>query len=336
MTKRSSKSKSKTTRSASSGSSTPSAAATSRTRARREERKQQKRQQQQFLIIGAIVILAVIIGGVFLIVNQPASAPIPDGTLDRYNGIPQTVSEEGNPVLGNPDAPVRLKEFSSFACSSCEQFVDTNDDLILDQVKAGVISVEFSPLPNFGALRNGRGAARAALCAGEQGAFWEYHDVLFDWHTRFGNTAFTQNRLESGAENLGLDTGRFNSCVTSGRIEDLIQASESEATDRAIGGTPAVFVNGTAVADPYGALDEAISSAFAATGLPAIPLDLGEAIENTPEATEEMVPEETEAPDEAVIEETPEVTKEPTEADMTEEATDMAETTPEATAETSN
>ncbi len=323
MAKRSTKSKSKSTRSTSTGSQPVVAAgASSRTRVRREERKQQKRQQQQLMIIGAIIALAVVGAIIFFIVNQPADAPIPAGTLNRYDGIPQTVSEEGNPVLGNPDAPVRVEEFSSFACPSCEQFTEVNKDLIIQQVRAGVISFEFAPLPDFGSLRNGRGAARAALCAGEQGAFWEYHDILFDWHTRFGNTAFTQNRLESGAENLGLDVGRYNSCVTSDRVENLIQTSERESVERGVTGTPTVFVNGTAVADPYGGLAAAITSAYAASGLQAVPLGGGDEPDETVEPTAATEPEETDTPDETVAEETPEMTEEPVDAETTPEATE--------------
>lgn len=297
----------------------------SRTRERRLERQRQKRQQRQITIllgIGAMAVVGVIL---FILINQPAEAPIPEGTLDRYEGIPQGRTEDGFAILGNPDAPVRLEEFSSFSCPGCAEFHESYTDIIKEQVSAGVISFTFIPMTT-GSIPNAAGAANSAICAGEQGAFFEYHDMLFDWHTRFGNQAFSQNRMSSGVENLGLNVGEYESCLGSSRPDDIMDAADQVANDRGVNATPTMFINGNAWAGTD--LEQDILSALAATGLSPVPLNTDDEPESaaTPEveATEETTEPEAETTEEAAATEDAEATEEPddtaTEVEATEEA----------------
>ncbi|RMG78058.1 MAG: hypothetical protein D6711_00055 [Chloroflexi bacterium] len=214
---------------------------------REEKRREQMRRRNLQIVIGIVVILA--IGAIiFFLVNQPQDAPIPEGTLERYAGLPQGFDEEtGFPILGNPAAPVRVVEASSFSCSACEVFHDTMIDDLVQLVREGRISYIFVPNQFTGNIQNAAGAARGAICAGRQGKFWEFHDMLFDWQTRFGNAAFSQNRMVSGADALGLDVGAFRSCLGSGFVDDLLDASVDWHRENNIQGTPTTFVNGVLV-----------------------------------------------------------------------------------------
>lgn len=277
----------------------------SRTRERREERQKQKRQQQQFTIAGVIAIVAVIAVGVFILTTRPATAPIPVGTIERYEGIPQNFSDTGFPLLGRVDAPVRFMEYSSFSCPACAEFHSNSVDMLIEKVREGVISFTYVPL-SIGPIPNAEGANRAALCAGEQGAFWEYHDMLFNWQRTYGNRAFSQNRLISGADNLGLNSSQFSSCINSSRISNLISAAESSAREREVVSTPSIFVDGllfSEVGDITG-LEQRIDTALMNSGLSPVPLVPPEVEEE--EIEPEETPEVTEEP-----EETPEVTEEP-------------------------
>ena len=88
-----------------------------RTLERRKEREEQKKRQQRiYIAIGGVVvvILAVVI---VLLITLPADAPIPNGTATRYQGIDQSYTDKGFPILGNANAPVKVTEYSSFDCS---------------------------------------------------------------------------------------------------------------------------------------------------------------------------------------------------------------------------
>lgn len=274
----------------------PTVAGRSRTRERRVERQKQKKRQQQIAIAIGLAVVAVVIIVMVIIANQPASAPIPDDAIARYEGIPQDRTVEGYARLGRPDAPVRVEEFSSFSCPGCASFHDTEFDGVIDLVREGKISFTFVPQLT-GSIRNPEGAARAAFCAGEQGMFFEYHDALFDWHRRYGNQAFSQNRMLTGAENMGLDRGQFESCLSSSRYSDVIATAQTAATSRGVPGTPATYVNGVAVTSSSSAIRTAVDEALAFSGSVPIPLSVNTGQpETTPEAEATQPVDEGDAP----------------------------------------
>lgn len=82
-------------------------------------------------------------------------------------------------------------------------------------------------------------AAHAARCAGLQGAYWEYHDMLF-----MAQPFFSRAELVNYAGRLGLKTEAFAACLDSGRFIEAIQADQREGRAAGVQGTPTFFVNG--------------------------------------------------------------------------------------------
>ena len=280
-----------------------------RTRERKQERQKERQRNQQYLIIGAIVVIVVALVGFYALANLPSEAPLPD-TLDRYADIPQSVTSEGFPMLGDPAAPIEVVEYSSFSCTHCEEFHQNSFGELLDRVREGQIRFVYIPR-ELGSVPNAEGANRGAMCALEQGKFWEMHDVLFHWHDRFVNGAFQGNRISSGAEALGLDMTAFNSCFNSSRIDNLLGlASEDE-----ISGTPSFRVNGAEVESSIEAITAAIDSLLQTNiGNPQPTVAPTALVEPTVEATDAV---DTEATDEPEVDEEAEVTEE---AEATEES----------------
>ena len=282
-----------------------------RTRERKQERQKQRQRNRQYLIIGGVVVVALILVGLFVLSTLPADAPIPE-TIDRYAGIERGVTSEGFPVLGNSDAPVEVAEYSSFACSHCEEFHETSFSQILERVEQGDIRFVYVPLAT-GGVPNAEGANRGALCAGEQGKFWEMHDVLFHWHNVFGNTAFQGNRIPTGAEALGLNMSDFNSCFNSNRIGDILTLAQEEQ----VSGTPSFKVNDSDVGSSLNEIFTAVDSLLGSRTNVEPDTSPDDTVEETPEATESVdaveatdEPEDDEATD---VEETEEPESEATE-----------------------
>jgi len=132
---------------------------------------------------------------------------------------------------------------------------------VLERVRSGQVLFTYVPLQT-GSVPNAQGAARAALCAGQQAQFWEMHDVLFDWQTRYGNTAFSQNRLLTGVEQLGLNGSAFTDCFNSAAISNTLAA----ALEEGVSVTPTLRVNGVTLEADQGlpstaAIEQAIDDA---------------------------------------------------------------------------
>ena len=283
-----------------------------RTLERRKEREQQKKRQRQLTFAIGGVVVAVLAIVVVLLITAPADAPIPNGTATRYKGIDQSFNDKGFPVLGKNSAPVKVTEYSSFDCSHCAEFHEGTWPQVMDSIRTGAVQFTYVPVYGTGGIQNGQGAAKAAICAGEQGQFWEMYDALFSWQTTYANTAFSQNRFNGGVNALGLDKAKWDSCVASSKPDTVITAAMDTFRLQNVAGTPALFVNGTVVDTASNvSLMDAINTALqAAGGIPA-------------EATSE-------AAQSAAVEATAEATTQPT-VEKTAEAT--VEATMEATAE---
>lgn len=272
-----------------------------RTREARKRRQQQQRQNKQRLIIVGIVIVAVLAIALVVVSNQPVDALIPAGLDERYDDLDRSLSQEGYPRIGDPDAPVTVREFSSFSCPGCQTFHETSFESILDRVRIGQVLFVYVPLQT-GSIPNAPGAARAALCAGQQGRFWEMHDVLFAWHTQYVNTAFSQNRLLAGADALGLDGGTFTSCFNSQSTTNVLESALAEG----VASTPTIEVNGVTAVSSSG-------------GIPSTQEVLSAIDDATPRDWSPTAAEDTDA-QEADVEATEEVDTEDAEMEATEEA----------------
>ncbi len=83
-------------------------------------------------------------------------------------------------------------------------------------------------------------AAEAAHCAGEQDAFWPYHDLLFEQQSR---QEINNESLKGYAEQLGLDTKSFGTCLDENKYRDLVLGLTQEAHKIGLKGTPSFIIN---------------------------------------------------------------------------------------------
>jgi protein-disulfide isomerase len=163
--------------------------------------------------------------------TQPAPAAAPQPTTAKLTNLKGF-------VLGRPDAPLTMVEFTDLQCPFCRQFMLTSFDAIkrdwIDTGKLRYISRDF-PL-DFHA--QAMPAARAARCAGEQGKFWEMRVTLM----RNANLLTTEYITKTAAD-LKLDAKPFASCTASAKYDADIQSEIQEGTKLGVGGTP-TFVMG--------------------------------------------------------------------------------------------
>lgn len=147
------------------------------------------------------------------------------------------VDIEGRHMLGDPNAPETIIEFSEFECPYCGKFYDDfYSDLKEQYIETGKANLVFMHFPlSFHA--QAKPAAMAAECAGDQDKFWEMHDILFE--NREGLSA--QN-YTIWAEDLGLDMTAFNECISSGKYSELIDSDFAKGVNAYVGGTPSFIV----------------------------------------------------------------------------------------------
>jgi protein-disulfide isomerase len=165
------------------------------------------------------------------------------------------------PVRGNPQAPVTIIEFSDFQCPYCVRArpaVARVREVYGDRVR---FAFRHFPLDFH---QQAEKAGEAVACAGEQGKFWEMHDLLWT------NTAKLQvPDLKAHAATLGVDRAAFGQCLDSGRYSHLVAGDLEAGQGYGVSGTPAFFVNGRPLvgAQPFEAFAQVIDDELARQGL---------------------------------------------------------------------
>jgi protein-disulfide isomerase len=207
-----------------------------------------------FALLAVVVIILVVWAFPF---NSPTGAAIgttPPGNLPSPGERVQVEIGDA-PVLGNPDAPVQIVEYTDYYCPFCQRnALETKPLLKSNFIDNGQVSYA---MKNF--QRVSADAANAALCAREVGgedAFWQFSDALFEAGPQMLNSG-TFNQI---AQQLAVAGSEFENCVSSGQFNSLIQQQTQYAQSLGVSGTPGFFINGVPVsgAQPFSVFQQII------------------------------------------------------------------------------
>ncbi|WP_405574869.1 Na+/H+ antiporter NhaA [Streptomyces sp. NBC_01167] len=186
-------------------------------------------------LIGAFVVswsITVVIG--LLPARRRARALL--GTTEPLTDLAVPVDEERDRMRGPRDAPVTVVEYGDFECPYCGQAEPVVREMLADE---GDVRYVFRHLPLTDVHPNAQLAAEAAEAAGDQGAFWEMHDLLME-----RQDALRPTDLVRYASELGLDVDAFRHHIKrrrgAGRIADDVESADLSG----VTGTPTFFVNG--------------------------------------------------------------------------------------------
>lgn len=153
---------------------------------------------------------------------------------------------------GSQDAPVVFVEFADYECPYCQKVNPQLQQLKKEYGDKVALVYKDFPLPMH---HGSEKAAEAARCAGEQGKFWDYHDVLFY------SKQIDVDSLKQDARVLKLDGDKFDTCLDSGSQSAAVKQDLEEAKGLGLTGTPSFFVNGhffSGVID-YGTLQDMVN-----------------------------------------------------------------------------
>ncbi len=168
-----------------------------------------------------------------------------------------TVTKQDH-VKGPANAKVTLIEYSDFQCPFCGRFLPTVQQIIKEYGNKVRFVYRHFPLNSIHPMA--QKAAEASECASEQGKFWEFHDLAFA-----NQASLSLENLKVWATQLGLNAGKFNTCLDSGKYATRVQADLTEGEQKGVSGTPATFVNGQLVSGalPFEAMKQIIDQELA-------------------------------------------------------------------------
>lgn len=190
------------------------------------------------LLLGTLVVTAALILGVILVFSNNTSQQ--QAVADQSELLTDSPH-----VKGPADAVVTIVEFSDFQCPACKATSPLIDKVVNqypDQVR-----LVYRHFPLVSIHDKAQLAAQAAEVAGEDGQFWEYHDLLFGrqltW-SQLENKEEYIEQLASYAEELGIDKASFLERIESDHIKSLVTEDIAAGGKLNIQATPTLYVNG--------------------------------------------------------------------------------------------
>lgn len=153
--------------------------------------------------------------------------------------IDQEILQDKPYFLGDQKAPVVIVAFSDYSCGPCADF-DKNvlSRLRADHIRRGKVKFVFRDFLQDTRSIGAFNASLSAECAGEQGKYWEMHDSLFSDHN-----SFSLPNLKAQAMGLGLDSVKFDLCMSKKKYENEIKADQEYGRNIGVTSPPTFFIN---------------------------------------------------------------------------------------------
>ena len=156
----------------------------------------------------------------------------------------ETKNENNFVMLGNSDAPVKIKIFSSLTCPHCASFhIEVVPKIVKNYVNSGSVQLIFIDFPLDQAAFN---ASKLLNCIDQKKQI-EFLDIVYEdqekW-TRGIDLNEINNNLKKIVKNLGIDSNQFNKCLNNDVISDKILNGRIEAQKKcSINSTPTIVIN---------------------------------------------------------------------------------------------
>jgi protein-disulfide isomerase len=204
----------------------------------RREQVRRKEQRGRLIGIGLISIGAIFIAFLIIYPNfRPAAAIATPAAVVRLN-------VDFN-AAGNPDAPIRIDEYSDFQCPYCVKFYQTTEAQLMETYVAdGTVYFVYNTFGEFIGPESA-GSSEAAYCAGDQGKFWEMHDIILSNQAGENQGAFADRNLIAFAETLNLDMDKFETCFNANTYKDTIDQDMADGIAAGIKATPSFVLTYT-------------------------------------------------------------------------------------------
>ena len=192
---------------------------------------------KRFYTLFAVLALAGV-GVLAYLLLKPSTISIPANVTIQ----PSDTSGFHGYVKGSKDAPVEITEFADYQCPFCQTFATLQMPTIEDRlINSGRLRWRYRDFP-LQQHQFSRLAAHSAACADEQGKYWAQHEQIYQGQSEWAAARDAGPLFRNYARTAGLDLGRYDSCMKSGKYAGRIQASYNEGVQLGVSSTPTLLI----------------------------------------------------------------------------------------------
>jgi protein-disulfide isomerase len=202
------------------------------------------------LIVAAIAVAA---GAAFFLSRQPVEVPESSAAVSLAGPVDGLISNAalsggGGTSRGPENAPITLVEFGDYQCPSCKAYHPIVQEVLARYPNQ--VRLEFHHYPLVQIHPNAMAAHMAAEAAGQQGRYWEMHDLLFETQSQWSQAVNPEPEFLTLANRLGLNANLFMQAVRSPATQQRILEDVIRARDLNVEAVPTFYLNGDIIAPP--------------------------------------------------------------------------------------
>jgi protein-disulfide isomerase len=189
-----------------------------------------------YAILAGVAVLG--LGALGFLLSRPRVSSIPANVTIQ----PSDTAGFRGYLKGSASAPVEITEYADYQCPFCQTFATLQMPTIEERlIKTGRLRWRYRDFP-LQQHQFARLAAHSAACADEQGKYWEQHDRIYEGQSDWAAARDAGEHFRDYARAIGLDLGRYDQCMESGKYAGRIQASQEEAVRAGVSSTPTLLV----------------------------------------------------------------------------------------------
>lgn len=179
---------------------------------------------------------------------------------NENEAAPVEIGIEGEPMLGDPNAPITIVEFSDYECPFCKRFFEqTYGQIKAEYIDTGKAKLVFKDFP-LGFHEMAQPAAVAAECVYRELGdvkYFEMHDKIFE-----NQEQLSEQNLKAWALEVGASENSYDQCVSNPEVVAEVQGDLAEGSQNGVSGTPSFFIDGELIvgAQPFSAFKQIIDS----------------------------------------------------------------------------
>ncbi len=205
---------------------------------RNSQKRLRKKKSLIGIITGIIALISITFALLLLSGCTEEETPGNDQAVKEPEQKTEITINEDDRIRGDINAPITLVEYSDFQCPFCKKFHPTMQKVMEEY--EGEVRWIYRHFP-LSIHQNAQKSAEASECAGDQGKFWEFLDKAFE-NSEADGTGLNTEDLQKYAEELSLDTDKFNECLSSGKFADKVKNDMNSGKKLGISGTPGTIL----------------------------------------------------------------------------------------------
>ena len=197
-----------------------------------------------YWILGVVAVVGIGAVGYSVGSNALGTAATEPVDVQGLDNMETLVAMAQGVTKGDPNAPITIVEFADYQCPGCGSFaLQVKPQVDLMFVESGKAKFVYYDFPLISIHAHSFLAARPARCAGDQGKFWEYQEVIFRNQPNWAAKAQVQGDFVDFAEEVGIDSGDFEACLKSDAHAEVVTANMRLGEALGITGTPTIMVS---------------------------------------------------------------------------------------------